>query len=155
MPSFPDPPRRSSGAINRSPGSTPLPSLIPDARVSFPRIRGVFSTRTGHRHGVCVCTHVQSAATVFQFSRSRRKEDPPRAQVSRGEDSRRRFPGKSDAREYRFSAACEIAFGVLFPLPLSSCRPISLGCNGPFLPSPPQRWKRRRCSDTRYGRTGK
>lgn len=133
-------------AINRSPGSPSLPSLIP-----MPKYPPPYPWHFSHVRGYTYeerswCSHVRTHRQRFQFSRSRRKRSP-RAQVSRGEDSRRRFPGESDAREYRFSAECEIAFGAF-----SLSRLVARFPSVAMVPSSLyrlRRWKRRRCSDTR------
>lgn len=126
-----DPPRRSSGR-SIDPLDLPLASSANTAgevpiSLAFPA--HVHPERTRFRTRIHTHTHTHTDACidprrfpVFPGSQGRRS---PRAQVSRGEDSRRRFPGKSDARRSIASTACEIALGVLFPYPPSDARAIS------------------------------
>lgn len=102
-------------AINRSPGSPSLPSLTPRCP-SIPGARHIHTDARSHIYAIHICARVHIQPWRSQFSLDLRGRDLrarrcPAAKIPGGD-----FLG-SLTREYRFSTACEIALGVLFPSP--------------------------------------
>lgn len=113
-------------AINRSPGSPSLPSPTPTPKYP-PHILDAPHIHDGRAFARTSTTRTRAHIRTYTHIQPRRSQFSPDL---RGGDLRARrcpaakIPGGdflgSLTREYRFSTACEIALGVLFPFPALS-----------------------------------